>query len=104
MGLACHKQSGQCIAGLWALLLAATHSLLTATVVLRTAVVLSGNWAQGQVLDAFRGCSSRSYLCGLVTASPATGELWGGCQNRLPHPLAGSFLWSEVLVARSCPL
>jgi hypothetical protein len=92
MGLACHKQSGQCIAGLWALLLAATHSLLTATVVLRTAVVLSGNWAQGQVLDAFRGCSSRSYLCGLVTASPEQGSCGVGVRTGCPILLLDLFM------------
>jgi hypothetical protein len=51
----------------------------------------SGYWAHGQVLDALCGCSSRSYLHGHVTASLEERELWGGCHNRLPHPLDGSF-------------
>ena len=54
---------------------------VSAAVAPRTAVVHRGLWAHGQVLDALRGCSSRCYLHGPVTASPANGELWGGVRT-----------------------
>jgi hypothetical protein len=54
---------------------------VSAAVALRTAVVHRGIWAHGQVLDALWGCSSRCYLHGPVTASPANGELWGGVRT-----------------------
>ena len=55
------------------------------------------------------GCPSGLPLTGL-SARPCDGlplhkgEAWGGSHNRLPHPLAGSFSWSESSVAWSSPL
>jgi hypothetical protein len=57
----------------------------------------------GQVLDAFTGCSSRSYLHDRVTSPLVPRGMWGGGQNRLPHSLNGSFIWSSFdLQGRKC--
>ena len=85
-------------------ILAATHSPSPATVAPRTAAVYSGTWAHGQVLDASRGCSSRSYLHGPVTASPATWSAVGWVSEQVAPSSRWIFLWCGLQVAWSRPM